>query len=341
MSSVADDRTRLWRSRWAAIGAAVAVTFGGGGLIAVQAASSAPSSLITIAPCRLVDTRPAPDTVGTRATPLGNAETVTFAVHGTNGQCTIPATATGISANVTTVAPSSAGFLTLFPAGGTRPTASNLNFVAGQAPTPNAVTVGLGNGAVSVYNHAGTVDVIIDIVGYYDPATSGPAGPAGPKGDKGATGSVGPAGPTGPAGSGIQRATLLWKVNTTQGVPTTQTYPLIGSSEGGTGTSFFDNNSSVFVSACAMTFKAVVLPTLSSDQALVLRLLRVPAGSALGTQPSEILLGSLTMRGSGVHTSSTPSAVSAGDRIMLRLTKVSADPAITNPTNVYVEWSCV
>ena len=34
--AVSDDRRRLWRSRWAALGAAVAVTFGGGGLFAVE-----------------------------------------------------------------------------------------------------------------------------------------------------------------------------------------------------------------------------------------------------------------------------------------------------------------
>jgi hypothetical protein len=95
---------------------------------------------------------------------------VTFSVYETNGNCTIPTTATGISTNVTIVSPSRGGFLTLFPGGSTRPKASNLNWVAGQAPTPNAVTVGLGRGGkVSVYT-SGTVNVIIDIVGYYTAA---------------------------------------------------------------------------------------------------------------------------------------------------------------------------
>jgi len=42
-SVVGVSRRPLWRSRWAAIGAAVAVTLGGGGMFAVQAASSVPS----------------------------------------------------------------------------------------------------------------------------------------------------------------------------------------------------------------------------------------------------------------------------------------------------------
>jgi hypothetical protein len=127
---------------------------------------------------------------------------LTFSVHGTNGKCTIPTSATGISANVTIATPSTGGFLTLFPGGAARPQASNLNWVAGQAPTPNAVTVGLGTGGkVSVYNQSGTVNIIIDIVGYYEPSpTAGPPGPEGPKGDTGAAGPIGPKGDTGGAG---------------------------------------------------------------------------------------------------------------------------------------------
>ena len=61
------------RSRWSAVGAAVAVTLGGG--LAIPAAKATISSgeravFVAIAPCRLLDTRPAPQTVGPRATPL-------------------------------------------------------------------------------------------------------------------------------------------------------------------------------------------------------------------------------------------------------------------------------
>jgi hypothetical protein len=37
-------------------------------------------------------------------------------------------------------------------------------------------------GAVNFYNNYGTVDLVVDINGYYTPATSGGAGPAGPTG---------------------------------------------------------------------------------------------------------------------------------------------------------------
>ena len=100
---------------------------------------------------------------------LNPDETATFTVHGTNGNCTIPAGAVAIDANVTITAPTSDGFLTVFPADAPLPNASNLNWSAGQAPTPNAVTVDLStDGKVKVFNERGTVNVIIDIVGYYE-----------------------------------------------------------------------------------------------------------------------------------------------------------------------------
>ena len=81
--------------------------------------------------------------------------------------------------NVTFVNPTASGFLTVFPAGNPPvPWTSNLNWVAGHQPAPNAVTTQLSsNGRIEFYNNAGTVDVIADVVGYYEPATSGPPGP--------------------------------------------------------------------------------------------------------------------------------------------------------------------
>ena len=86
----------------------------------------------------------------------------------------------GADDTATFAQPTDASFLTLFPADVTQPLTSNLNWVPGQAPTPNQVSVGLsGAGAIKVFNHAGTVHVIIDIVSYLTPGGSGPAGPPG------------------------------------------------------------------------------------------------------------------------------------------------------------------
>src|SRR5260370_30682780 len=59
-----------------------------------------------------------------------------------------------------------------------RPTASNLNWVAGQT-VRNLVEVGVGTGgAVDIFNALGSADVIFDVAGYVSPEgdTPGPAG---------------------------------------------------------------------------------------------------------------------------------------------------------------------
>jgi hypothetical protein len=162
----------MTRSRWAAIGAAVAVTLGAGGIGLVNATNPAGAvTFVPITPCRLADTRPNPADAGLggRDTPLGAGETFTLDANGNLGQCTaIPQTATGVSMNATSVNPTAPTFITIWPADATRPLASSLNALPGEPPTPNGVTTELSpTGEFSVYNLAGTVDVVIDINGYY------------------------------------------------------------------------------------------------------------------------------------------------------------------------------
>lgn len=168
------SRASIWRSRWAAVGAAVAVTIGGGAVLPGADAlisSGSKTVFVPITPCRLFDTRPAPDNVGSRTSPLGSGDTFTVPVRGTSGNCTIPAGAGGVVMNVTAVGPTASSYLTVYPGDATqRPLSSNLNTVAGGPPTPNQVTVLLGAalGDIKVYNATGSVDVLADIVGYYE-----------------------------------------------------------------------------------------------------------------------------------------------------------------------------
>ena len=159
----------LVRTRWAALGAAVAVTLGGGGIGLVTATSpSDATTLVAITPCRVIDTRP-DFTVGSKASPLGPGETHTVATHGDNGDCTgIPADAVAVSMNVTAVEATAPTFLTIWATGEPRPTASSLNPSPGQPPTPNAVTTNLNaGGRFDIFNLAGNVHVLADINGYY------------------------------------------------------------------------------------------------------------------------------------------------------------------------------
>lgn len=131
------------------------------------------STFVPTAGCRLVDTRPAPLTVGPRNTPLVANDTMEVTVHGANGQCTgglaIPTDAVGVALNVTAVNATTSSNIRVFPADLTTvPLLSNLNVVAGAPPTPNKVDVKLSpDGKIKVYNFNGSVDVILDLVGYY------------------------------------------------------------------------------------------------------------------------------------------------------------------------------
>lgn len=128
------------------------------------------ATLVPITPCRLFDTRPAPDTVGLRSAPLGPGDTHEQPVIGNNGNCTaVPADAVAISLNVTAVNGTADSFLTVYPADtAERPLTSNLNWRSGAPPTPNKVDVKLSaDGKLRFYNQAGTVDVIADVLGYY------------------------------------------------------------------------------------------------------------------------------------------------------------------------------
>ena len=170
----------IMRTRWAAIGAAVAVSLGAGGVSLTQAALTSGEKPVYVAldaPCRLVDTRPT-SLVGPKNTPIaaGDAEAYEIQVTGANGQCigglAIPADATAVALNVTAIAPvattTGRSYFTVYPADATRPNTSNLNFLNGSPPVPNKVDVGLSaTGKIKIYNNEGTAHAAVDVFGYY------------------------------------------------------------------------------------------------------------------------------------------------------------------------------
>ncbi|MEV8625759.1 hypothetical protein [Streptomyces sp. NPDC051079] len=105
-------------------------------------------------PKRLMDTR---NGTGVARAKVGAGKTVNLAVGFKY---------TAVVLNVTATNPTATGFVSVYPYGTTRTAASNLNFTAGQT-VPNLVVVPVKEGKVTFYNHAGTVDLIADIAGYY------------------------------------------------------------------------------------------------------------------------------------------------------------------------------
>ncbi|MEP6940456.1 MAG: hypothetical protein ABI846_11895, partial [Rudaea sp.] len=130
--------------------------------------SNPTAAYVPLVPARLLDTRSGAATIddaGAGAGALGASGSLNLDVLGRGG---VPSS--GVSAvvlNVTVTAPSSSGFLTVWPAGGARPAASNLNFASAQT-IANLVVAKIGaNGQVSIFNSAGGTQVVADVLGYF------------------------------------------------------------------------------------------------------------------------------------------------------------------------------
>ena len=126
------------------------------------------NSYIGLTPARLMDTRPGSPTIDGQfaaLTPIGQTSSIDLTVVGRGG---VPATGVGaVALNVTATNPTNGSFLTVYPAGAPQPLASNLNYGLGQT-VPNMVIVPVGaNGQVSIYNNTGSVDVVVDVLGWF------------------------------------------------------------------------------------------------------------------------------------------------------------------------------
>jgi hypothetical protein len=138
-----------------------------------------PGQYQSLPPLRILDTR---NGTGGFTTPVGAGQSISVQIAGQGGvpKMTDPTPPSAVVLNVTVADATASSYLTVYPTGVTRPLASNLNFIAGQA-VPNLVEVALGSdGKVAVYNFSGTVDVIFDVAGWIStqgkaptPATAG------------------------------------------------------------------------------------------------------------------------------------------------------------------------
>ena len=115
----------------------------------------------TLSPCRAVDTRS-----GDMPALAGG----TTRIFNLSQRCGIPSTAKALSLNVTVTSPSAPGFLTLYPAGGSLPLASSINYGPGQTRANNAIlrVDDQGRLLVACGQASGTVDMILDVNGYLE-----------------------------------------------------------------------------------------------------------------------------------------------------------------------------
>lgn len=131
----------------------------------LEGEAALPGAFRTMAPTRFLDTR--------TNTAVGADAVVSFQAAGVHG---VPSSAAAVVFNLTATEGQSAGFVTAYPGGTTRPTSSNLNYSKDQT-VPNLVTVPVGaDGTVSLFNRSsGTVQFVADVAGYILPGQ--PAAP--------------------------------------------------------------------------------------------------------------------------------------------------------------------
>jgi hypothetical protein len=144
-----------------------------------QITASVAATYVPLSPSRITDTRAGSGYPNAGKT-LGAGGSINVQVTGAGGVPTSGVTA--VVVNVTAVGPTASSYVTVFPEGTTQPVVSNLDFTAGET-LANLATVPLGNqGGITVYNYVGTVDVVVDVEGYYTttPQTSGLYNPVNP-----------------------------------------------------------------------------------------------------------------------------------------------------------------
>jgi len=116
--------------------------------------------------CRLVDTRPAPDTVGDRDTPLGSDERLTITAAGDGSLCDVPAEALAVTVEVSVFDAPTSGGVTLWAGGGIRPDPQML-WSAESPPETTTIETGLSDEDTFTLRAAiGPVDVAVDVVSY-------------------------------------------------------------------------------------------------------------------------------------------------------------------------------
>jgi uncharacterized protein (DUF1501 family) len=118
-------------------------------------ATTSGTGIVSVTPSRLLDTR------NTRAVADNGVHELPVA-----GVGPVPSNVRSVMLNVTAVAPTAPGFITVFPAGTDQPTASSLNFTRGQT-VANLVLAKVGpTGGVSFFNRSGNTHLVVDVVGY-------------------------------------------------------------------------------------------------------------------------------------------------------------------------------
>lgn len=129
---------------------------------AAETVTFADRAYTALTPARILDSRSG---LGAPTGPVGPAGTIDVQVTGRGG--TPQSGVDTVVLNLTGTEATRLTFVTAYPTGQPRPLASNLNLTPGRA-TPNLVVAKVGaGGKVSLYNEAGAVHLIADVLGWF------------------------------------------------------------------------------------------------------------------------------------------------------------------------------
>ena len=120
--------------------------------------ASAGSRMVPLGPTRSVDTRSGLG--GSRRVAAGS--TTRFDLT-----AALAPQSTAVAVNLTALAPTNAGYMTVYPCNRGRPATSSLNFAAGET-RPNNVIVGTDGGSICVYSDT-AADILVDVTASFGP----------------------------------------------------------------------------------------------------------------------------------------------------------------------------
>lgn len=123
------------------------------------------TSLTTIEPARLLDTRDIGETIDSQFSGDGKRSADTELRLPVTGRAGVPVGAKGAVLNATVVGPEATGFLTLDPCTDPRPNTASLNYVPGINGGNEIVALLNANGEICLYTSSAT-HLTVDIVGY-------------------------------------------------------------------------------------------------------------------------------------------------------------------------------
>lgn len=83
-----------------------------------------------------------------------------------SGLANVPSNATAVAVNVTAIQPTGVGNLRVYPAGDSTPNVSTVNYIPGQT-VANYDIVGLSGGQMTLQTFGSTVNVAVDVTGYF------------------------------------------------------------------------------------------------------------------------------------------------------------------------------